>query len=114
MSITTLPWPLAPKRTTDSLAMALLAAAGALPRGVWRGRPSEARHRRVPRPRDAVGGNHPHEGEPEDLQVERERALLDVPRVEAQALIPGLGVAAVDLRPAGDAGAHVVAARLLG
>src|SRR5438128_868774 len=102
MSITTLPWPLAPKSTTDPLAMALLFAAG------------EAWHGRVPRLGDAVGGDHPHEGEPQDLQVEREGAVLDVPGVQAQALFPRLRVAAIHLRPAGDAGPHVVAARLLG
>src|SRR4051794_1175617 len=38
----------------------------------------------------------------EDLQVDRERAALDVPDVELDPLRPGQRRAAVDLRPAGD------------
>ncbi len=39
--------------------------------------------------------------------------MVDVPHVQGELLLPGEGVAPVDLRPAGDAGEHFVAARLL-
>ena len=40
--------------------------------------------------------------------------MIHVPHVEGELLLPGEGVAPVHLRPAGDAGQHFVAARLLG
>ena len=45
-------------------------------------------------------------------QVEPERRVLDVPEVELDPLGPGEGGAALDLRPAGDAGADREAAAL--
>src|SRR5437868_15533538 len=43
----------------------------------------------------------------EDLQVDPRRAMLDVPEVELDPLGPREARAAVDLRPAGDAGLDV-------
>src|ERR687885_657201 len=43
----------------------------------------------------------------EDLQVEPRRAVLDVPDVELDPLVPRQPRAAVDLRPAGDPRLHV-------
>src|SRR3954454_7298700 len=48
----------------------------------------------------------------EDLQVEPDRAMLDVPDVELDPLLPGDAGAAVDLRPAGDPRAQVEAPSL--
>ena len=46
--------------------------------------------------------DHPH-GEQQDAQVQAPGAVLDVPEVELDALVPRQLGAAVDLRPAGDA-----------
>src|SRR6185436_17220709 len=99
MSITTLPCPLAPIRTTSVIAPP---ASG------------ESRHVRMAGLRQPLGGDDLLHRLPEDPQVEPDGAVIDIPDVEAQALFPGLRVAAVDLRPAGDAGPHFVPARLLG
>ena len=48
----------------------------------------------------------------EDLQVEAQRAMLDVPDVQLDPLLPRDPGAAVDLGPPGDAGAQVQAAQL--
>src|SRR5437879_3208127 len=40
--------------------------------------------------------------------------MIHVPYVQAQALVPGLRIVAVDLRPTRDPGAHLVSAGLLG
>ena len=48
------------------------------------------------------------------LEVEEKGAVVDIPDVEAEFLFPRKGVAAVYLRPAGDAGTNLVAARLFG
>src|SRR4051812_8874086 len=52
----------------------------------------------------AAGDDHAR-GQPQDAQVERRGLLLDVPEVELDALGPRQRRAALDLRPAGDAGA---------
>src|ERR1700741_4284789 len=101
--MTTFAWPLAPIRTSGA-ASAIVAFSIA----------GEPRHLRMPRRREALGRDDLAGGEPEDLQVERERAMVHVPDVQAQALLPGLRVAPVDLRPAGHAGPHLVLVRLLG
>src|SRR4029077_14952602 len=49
----------------------------------------------------------------QDPDVEPERLVLHVPDVELEAPLPRERVAAVELRPPGDPGAHVVAAGLL-
>ena len=49
-----------------------------------------------------------------DLDIQPEGAVIDVPHVEGELVLPGEGVAPVHLCPAGDAGQHLVAARLLG
>ena len=51
-------------------------------------------------------------GAQEDLEVEPQRAVLDVPEVELDPLVPRQRRAAVDLGPAGDAGAQREAAAL--
>ena len=48
----------------------------------------------------------------EDLQVDERRAVLDVPDVELDALVPGQARAAVDLRPAGQPRLDLEAASL--
>src|SRR5690349_16870143 len=48
----------------------------------------------------------------EDPQVDARRAVLDVPDVELDPLLPRQGGAPVDLRPAGEAGLHVEPAAL--
>src|SRR5207302_11415818 len=50
----------------------------------------------------------------EDLQVEPQRAPLDVPEVELDPLVPGDPRTAVDLRPAGEPGLHLEPATLPG
>ena len=40
--------------------------------------------------------------------------MVDVPHIQGELLLPGEGVAPIHLRPAGDAGEHLVAACLLG
>src|SRR4051812_34067014 len=51
-------------------------------------------------------------GQREDLQVEPRGAVLDVPEVELDALLPREGGTAVHLRPAGQARLHVEAVAL--
>ena len=63
---------------------------------------------------DAVPARRFEDGEEKDLEVEEKRAVVDVPDVEAEFLLPRKGVAAVDLRPAGDAGPDFMTTRLLG
>src|SRR5262245_401539 len=48
----------------------------------------------------------------EDLQVDPRRAVLDVPDVELDPVLPRQRCAAVDLRPAGDSGPHLEPAAL--
>src|SRR5262245_29626724 len=104
MSITTLAWPLAPTMTRKGrLSIAELAAAA-----------GEARHRRVSRAVDAFCAQYAQQRERDDPEVQPERAVVDVPDVEPESVLPGLVVAPVDLCPAGDPGANLVAARLLG
>src|SRR5258706_12684840 len=101
--MTTFAWPLAPISTSAvASAIAFSSIAG------------EARHRRMARLRQPLGREDLADGEPQDLQVERERAMVHVPHVQAQALLPGLRVAPVDLSPSRHARPHLVPARLLG
>src|SRR5688572_12556986 len=56
----------------------------------------------------------PDEGQPHDLDVERHRPVLDVVEVVLDALLErGVAAPAVHLRPAGDAGLHLVAQHVL-
>src|SRR5262249_58173646 len=50
-----------------------------------------------------LGSAELREGEPDDPRVESERPVVDVPGVEPEALLPRDLVAALHLRPAGDA-----------
>ena len=63
---------------------------------------------------DAVPARCLEDGEEKNLEVEEKGAVVDVPDIEAELLFPRKGVAAVYLRPAGDAGTNLVAARLFG
>ena len=63
---------------------------------------------------DVFAGDDFLDGQGDDLEVSGEGEVVDVPDVEGEFLLPGDGVAAVALGPAGDAGAHFVAAGLLG
>ncbi len=49
----------------------------------------------------------------DDLEVQPQRAVIDVPHVQREFLLPGERVAPVDLRPTGDPGPHLVTAGLL-
>src|SRR5204863_1809144 len=55
--------------------------------------------------------HHP-DGAGDDLEVERDAAVLDVPQVELDPLRPRQRRAAVDLRPAGDSGLDLKPAAL--
>lgn len=63
---------------------------------------------------DVGAGEDFFNGEQEDAYVGGEGAVVDVPHVQLELALPGDGIAAVDLGPAGDAGADVVAAGLFG
>src|SRR5689334_10405527 len=52
--------------------------------------------------------------QPQDAQVERGRPMVDIPTVEHETLRPVDVLAAVHLRPAGDAGLDLQAAAILG
>src|SRR5687768_10706088 len=51
-------------------------------------------------------------GAQQDLQVDSRRAVLDVPHVELDPILPCQGGSPVDLRPAGEAGSHLESASL--
>ena len=54
------------------------------------------------------------QGQPHDLEVEPQRPVLDVVEVVLDALLDrGVAAPAVDLRPAGEAGLHLVAQHVL-
>src|SRR5688500_1749637 len=61
---------------------------------------------------DLVALEDAHESQCEYFEVEPEGAVLDVPEVEFEFLVPGNRVAAVDLGPAGHAGFYFVPAGL--
>src|SRR6186713_3058153 len=55
-----------------------------------------------------------HQRQPHDLEIERDRPVLDVVEVVLDALLErGVAAPAVDLRPAGDAGLDLVAQHVL-
>src|SRR5258708_3484332 len=63
---------------------------------------------------DGVPVEPAHEREPHDLQVERDRPVLDVIQVVLDALLErGVAAPAVHLRPARDSGLHLVAQHVL-
>src|SRR5437764_907771 len=74
----------------------------------------EDRHRRVTRRADAAPANDRDEGPPEDVEVETEARVVDVPDVERELLLPRDRVPAAHLGEPGDPRAHVVTSRLLG
>ena len=64
--------------------------------------------------RDSALKEPTHEREPDDLDVECDRPVLDVVQVVLEALFERrVAAPAVDLRPAGDAGLHLVAQHVL-
>ena len=71
-------------------------------------------HRRVVDGVDTTSREHGPHGEPDDLQVDAERGVVDVPHVVGEFGGPVECVAPVHLGPAGDAGDGVEAAALLG
>ena len=77
-------------------------------------RPDEVRHRRVSLLADAIAAERLPDGQGNDLQVEPERRVVDIPDVQLELFFPAQRVAAVYLSPAGDPRAHVVPTRLLG
>lgn len=62
---------------------------------------------------DVVAPEHLFESCQHYAAVGEERDMVDIPDVELEFLMPADGVAAVTLRPAGDAGAYFVASGLL-
>src|SRR6516165_10859430 len=69
-------------------------------------------HRRVAGRGDAMPAQHLHCGHCKDFQVEQEGAIVHVPYVESQLLIPRDGVATVDLGPACDTWPNLMTASL--
>src|SRR5947208_479948 len=74
----------------------------------------EDRHGRVTGGADAAPADDRDQGPPEDVQVETEARVVNVPDVEGELLLPGDRVPAAHLREAGDSRGHVVTPRLLG
>src|SRR5918992_3905161 len=62
----------------------------------------EERHRGVPFLADPPALRHVHERQSEDLEVEPQRSVVHVPKVELELLLPRQAVAAVHLHPPGD------------
>src|SRR5262249_2379765 len=62
---------------------------------------------------EAVAGDEEPEGPEQDAGVEQRAAVVDVVDVELDPLLPGDAGAALDLGPAGDARADLVAAALV-
>ena len=68
----------------------------------------------------AMGGVDPRprkyfeEGHDDDLHIQPEGAMVDIPDIEGEFLLPAEGITAVDLGPAGDARLHFHAACLEG
>ena len=63
---------------------------------------------------DAFAFDHFPESHKHDLDVQPERPVVHVPDVIAEFVLPGDGVASVDLRPTRQAGISIVAAHLFG
>ena len=62
---------------------------------------------------DTVAAHNLDGGACQNLEVERQSDVVDIPDVEGELLLPGEGVSAVDLAPAGDARGDLVTPRLL-
>ena len=54
------------------------------------------------------------EGAPEDFHIQGKAHVVDIPHIEFKFFFPAEAVSAIHLCPSGDAGAHFVAAGLLG
>ena len=76
------------------------------------GRAGEDRHRGFVGGRDAMAVEDAPHREEENLDVEPEGLVIDIPNIEREFFFPRNGVAAVDLRPASEAGTNVVPTRL--
>jgi hypothetical protein len=63
---------------------------------------------------DAAAREHLPHGKCEDLHIEEEGAVIDIPHVERELLFPGERVSAGDLREPGDARTNFVTAGLFG
>ena len=74
----------------------------------------EKGHSGITRCAYAFAAYHLPYGEQKDANIEPEALVVDVPHVEAELLLPGDGIAAIDLAPAAEAGLHIVTAGLLG
>ena len=61
---------------------------------------------------DPVAPEHLGDGQGQDFDVQPQAPVIDIPDVKGELLFPGKRVAALDLRPAGNARLHVVAASL--
>src|SRR3990170_1185850 len=77
-------------------------------------RPLELRHRGIPRGADPLPLKHLPDRHRENLQIQQERPVFHVPNVQPELLLPGDCVPPIDLRPSGQTGFDLVAARLFG
>ncbi len=62
---------------------------------------------------DTAPACHTAKAAKQDLRIEPEAAMIDVPNIKSEAFIPANGIASIDLRPACDAGTDLVSAHLL-
>ena len=74
--------------------------------------PRELRSGSAPLGADAFTFEDLNQRHKEDLDVKPETAVVNIPHIEGEFFLPGERVAAVHLRPAGDAGAHFMSACL--
>src|SRR2546426_6867638 len=73
----------------------------------------EERHGGVTGSADTAPPHHRDHGPPEDVEVQTEACMIDVPDVEGELLLPGDRVPAPYLREPGDPREHLVTPRLL-
>ena len=62
---------------------------------------------------DTAPASYTTKASKQDLRIEPEAAMVDVPHVEGEAFVPTNSIASVDLRPARDAGTDLMSAHLL-
>src|SRR5918992_1469403 len=77
-------------------------------------RPRELRHGRLPFGRDASPVQYRDEGQNDDLRVEQQRAIVHVPQVKLESVLPRYRIAPVDLCPPSEARADEMTTCLFG
>src|SRR2546426_2685227 len=63
--------------------------------------------------RNAPSSNDNDQGAPQNSDIKRHRLIRNVPDIQFKLFLPTDRITAIDLRPAGDARAHIVSARML-